>query len=276
MEEKDFNIGERNVDEANSEVIDGESVNEEIEAASGEEDTEGGLTKTESGEVEAKNSETKGDGESESQGESEIEKPRTYRVKFNHEERELDEAQTVKYAQKGMKYEQVESELKLFREVAKKLGHENVTEFAKAVDDNDRQKRIDEYMESGVPESLAKRLAEEDMEKLSEKIKKELKDDDTGDGFSGEAEKRQEIAEFVRAFPNVKHIPKEVVDYKHKHGVTLATAYAVIEAEKAKQENTKLKKGATGNYAPVRSATKHGSVGGAPIDPFLEGFNEDY
>ena len=42
------------------------------------------------------------------------------------------------------------------------------------------------------------------------------------------------------------------------------------------KENTKLKKGATGNYAPVRSATKHGSVGGAPIDPFLEGFNEDY
>ena len=67
MEEKDFNIGERNVDEANSEVIDGESVNEEIGAASGEEDTEGGLTKTESGEVEAENSETKGDGESESQ-----------------------------------------------------------------------------------------------------------------------------------------------------------------------------------------------------------------
>ena len=276
MEEKDFNVDERNVDEANSEVIDGESVNEEIGAASGEEDTEGGLTKTESGEVEAENSETKGDGGSEPQGESEIEKPRTYKVKFNHEERELDEAQTVKYAQKGMKYEQVESELKLFREVAKKLGHENVTEFAKAVDDDDRQKRIDEYMESGVPESLAKRLAEEDMEKLSEKIKKELKDDDTGDGFSGEAEKRQEIAEFVRAFPNVKHIPKEVVDYKHKHGVTLATAYAVIEAEKAKQENSKLKKGATGNYAPVRSATKHGSVGGAPIDPFLEGFNEDY
>lgn len=276
MEEKDFNIDEQDVDEANAEVNDGDSVNEEIEAASGDDEAEGGLTKTEGGEVEAEKSDADSKGDSESHGESEIEKPRSYRIKFNHEERELDEAQTVKYAQKGMKYEQVESELKLFRAVAKKLGHENAAEFAKSVDEEDRQKRIDEYMESGVPESLAKRLAEEDMEKLSEKISKELKDDDSNDGFSGEAEKRQEIAEFVRAFPNVKHIPKEVVDYKHKHGVTLATAYAVIEAERARQENTKLKKGATSNSAPVRSATKHGSVSNAPIDPFLEGFNEDY
>lgn len=266
MEEKDFVIDEeRSADGANSEEDDGgKVVNEEAEAAGGENGGED-LTKGNDGEDGA-GGEPHGDGV--------IEKPRTYRVKFNHEERELDEAQTVLYAQKGMKYEQVESELKLFREVAKKLGHQNADDFAKAVDDEDRRKRIGEYIESGVPEALAKRLADEDMEKVSEKIKKETTNAEN-DSVSDEALKRKEIAEFVRVFPEVKHIPKEAVDYKHKHGVTLATAYAVIEAQRAKEENTKLKKGTSGGAAPVKSATKHGSVDNAPKDPFLEGFYEE-
>lgn len=275
MEEKEFVIDEHNTDGMNPETNDEGAFVDENSAAA-ETDVESGesLTKTETAEDGTEESDA-GDGDEKKRSNEEtIETPRKYRVKFNHEERELDEAETVLYAQKGMKYEQVEGELKLCREVAKKLGHSSVAELAKAVDEGEKQKLVEEYMESGVPEALAKRLATEDLEKTSRKIKEEFTEESNDDANS-EALKRKEIAEFVRAFPDVKHIPKEVVEYKNRQGVSLAVAYAAVQVAEAKKENTKLKKSSQSVIAaPVRGATKHGSTGATAKDPFVEGFDE--
>lgn len=275
MEEKEFVIDEHNTDGMNPETNDEGAIVDENSAAA-ETDVESGesLTKVEAAEDGTEKSDV-GDGDEKKQSNEEaIEAPRKYRVKFNHEERELDEAETVLYAQKGMKYEQVEGELKLCREVAKKLGHSSIAELAKAVDEDEKKKLVTEYMESGVPEALAKRLAAEDLEKTSKKIKEEFTEE-SDDGTNSEALKRKEIAEFVRAFPDVKHIPKEVVEYKNRQGVSLAVAYAAVQVAEAKKENTKLKKSSQSVIAaPVRGATKHGSTGATAKDPFVEGFDE--
>lgn len=203
---------------------------------------------------------------------------KTFKVRYNHEDVELKESEIAAYAQKGLKYDDIESELKASRELAKRLGHKDIFEMAKAADEIEIERRTNDYLYDGIPEEIAKRLAREDYEKETktalEAVKKAEEEAESRAKSDKEATVKKEIGEFVKVFPDVKKIPKEVISLKEKQGLSLVAAYAVYSSDKTKKENEVLKQNASSaKKAPVRGASKYGSTGQKVSDPFEEGFD---
>ena len=255
-------------------------VEDEIEEATTDTEVEDSPTtggEAENGEAdENATEEVTGDGENDTPEEVKSEEKIT--IRYNHEDREftLDELKTL--AQKGMKFDEVSEDLRLSKEIATRLGHRNISDMARAVDANEIKKRADEYIDEGVPEKLAKRLAKEDYEKESKNIVREQ------DKPAPEPEHtatvgdviKAEVAEFSKAFPEVKKIPDEVFKIKNEKGLGLTAAYGVYLSNKTQSENKALKqKAEVAKKAPIRSATSHGGTAQKAADPFLAGFNED-
>ena len=256
---------------------------EDSEAGAKEADESDTLTmgREDDGEADNENEKTEKSAENgtEDSGESneqEAKKPETFKVRYNHTDKELTLEEMTALAQKGMKFDEVADDLRLSKEIAARLGHKNIAAMAKAVDDSEIKKRVEEYVDEGVPEKLAQRLAKEDYEKENLVIATKKKDESERiENVSGEALKA-EVAEFNKAFPDVKVIPNEVIALKQQRGLNLTAAYGVYLSNKAQTENKALKqKAEVTKKAPVRSATQNGGTVKKAVDPFLAGFDED-
>jgi len=134
------------------------------------------------------------------------------------------------------------------------------------------QQEINEMIENGVAEHIAKKVIETN--RVAKELKTEqLKLKEQQKLADVRATKDAENNTFLETYPdvNVKDIPKEV--FKEAENSSLLTAYTRYQNKQLAKEIEILKQNKTNDKtSPVESTTKHGGVVVEKEDPFLTGF----
>lgn len=137
------------------------------------------------------------------------------------------------------------------------------------------QEELEEMIDSGVAEHIAKKVIEtnrvaRELQKEKAKLQEEAKTKEL------QTKKDAENEEFLRNYPNVdiKQIPKEVFNEAEKIG--LLSAYARFENNRLRQELEVLKQNKTNkDSSPVKGTTEHGGIVIEKEDDFLKGLGID-
>ncbi len=192
----------------------------------------------------------------------------------------------VKNYQKGLNYERLEEkvkglenspELNYIRTKAKELGMtpekyiEEVQNYEKQQAEAVYKQQYDELVESGVSETLAKEIVE------NNKLAKEYKQDKLRreEEMKLQQEKARKDADndmFLKAYPDVdlKSIPSEVFAEAEKSN--LLTAYTQFKNKELLKEIEILKQNEKNKVSsPVKGTTEHGGVVVEKQDDFLKG-----
>ena len=202
----------------------------------------------------------------------------SFTLKYMGEEKEFTREETVALAQKGMDYDRVKDKLTEANQLAQ--SNADAAEFVKFMAENMGVQPA-EFMMNAKAGALSKkegisldeakgRLRLEAREKelaarekaLEEKARAEKQESDA------QAQRRQQLTDFMRAYPNVKaaDIPAEVFQKAHKEGIPLVAAYAMHEAAAAKAELETAKQNAENAKRSVGSASTSGKH--TPKDDF--------
>ena len=200
-------------------------------------------------------------------------KPEMFTVRFNGEDLELSREELIKNAQKGLNYDHVlqqrdelrnSRELQILDRFAKESGltrEQYLDELEKMAE----QRAVEAEMNNGVPEDAARQLvryrkaeAEAQGLKAAEQLKTEEKQ-----------RRQQEIAEFVKEYPEVKEFPQEVLD-KIAAGESPLTAYRAYENRELKVRLAAMEQNAKNRKTSVGSMKGDGA--GGEVDDFLSGF----
>ncbi|MBO0959560.1 hypothetical protein J1P26_07410 [Neobacillus sp. MM2021_6] len=203
------------------------------------------------------------------------------KVKFNHEEMELDEMTARELAQKGLNYDKVQEKLQALESdprlnFIESLANQNgmtADEYIQAVTQQMEQSRIDELVQQNIPEEYAREMLE------SRKFREQLEQE-----RQTKAQQEKQNAEYNEFFEHFKQangrdfdsnkdeIPESVWQATQS-GVPLKFAYMAHENEQLRQQLQTHKQNVTNaNRAPVSSTTAHGGTEIASEDPFLAGF----
>lgn len=193
------------------------------------------------------------------------------KVKFNHEERELDEDEAAPLIQKGLNYDKIatktkelEGKLGQTEKLAKMMGFESAEEMIAAAEENFIEQKVAKLVDEGVHEAIARDLVQRDVER------NQPQEQPRGDNSRDE-----DLDEFVRLNPGVTKLPEEVLEAV-RTGVPLTVAYERFKNKQAQDELKILKQNqSSAAKAPVGSATKHGSTKQKAKDPFEIGFDSD-
>ena len=176
-----------------------------------------------------------------------------FKVKYNHEEMELGEDEAVPLIQKGLNYDKINERLSAAAPIlekaevlARSLGYDNVNDFFASA----AQNGIDF---SSIPSERNSALARE-----------------------------REVNEFMKAYPDVRTLPEEVIEYIDQ-GIPLMAAYHQYEANQAAAKAEELEREvrilrhnkAMEERAPVGSATLYGKSQTGK-DDFEMGFDEEW
>jgi hypothetical protein len=208
--------------------------------------------------------------------EAEETKPQTgkakIKVRFNHEDREMDEDEAIPVIQKGLNYDKVDSRNKelegkmiRFQKLAKTLGYTSDAEMLDAAETNYIESKVTRLVDEGVHEAIARDLVARELERESHKQPEQV----------AAVEKDKDLDEFVRLNPGVTKLPDEVLAAV-KEGVPLTVAYERFKNKKAADEIKILKQNqSSAAKAPVAATTKHGSTKQKAKDAFEEGFDSD-
>lgn len=152
-----------------------------------------------------------------------------FKVKFNHEEKEITLDEAREYAQKGMNYDKINEKLQALESspslkfVEKQAKKYNMTteEYLDAVAKEETAAEIAAIaVEKNVSEDVANELYE--ATKLKEKSIADAKK------ASEKAKQDEYMAEFVKQFPDVKEISQDVWDRFNKGDVSLVDAYSNV------------------------------------------------
>jgi len=207
--------------------------------------------------------------------------PQKLKIKFNHEEREIDIEEAAALAQKGMNYEKaIERARQEARDAA--IADMGMTWNGKPITTEAEYKQAlleQQLMEkySDLPDDVRQELIES--KKFREAYENERK------AKEAESKKQADFEEFFKYFESVNDrsfdpkkdvLPRDVLEAVEQ-GVPLKFAYMEhhnrelrnqLKIQKQNQEN--LKK------SPVGSVTSGGSNRTESDDPLLAGFDEDY
>lgn len=208
-------------------------------------------------------------------------------IKYMDEDIKIESYEDViKNYQKGLDYDrkvekltELESseEMNYIKEKSKEAGM-TPTEYIKAIKEYEtlqakqqEQAEIDEMIENGVAENIARKVIE------TNRVAKELEAEklrirQEQEALQKQKQKDQENTDFLRAYPevNVKDIPKEVFVEAEKIG--LLGAYAKYENTKLKQELELAKQNQKNEKTSlVKSVTEHGGLDLEIEDDFLKG-----
>lgn len=221
--------------------------------------------------------------------------PQKVKVKFNHEERELTLEEASLLAQKGMAFDKIDqkskdqaAKLARYEEIAKLFGYENTDAMMDNAQNDFVDTKVKDMVEQGVPEPMARFLANQDMDKAKSKMAAQ-----TPAVPTLSEERKTELEEFNAAYPDVTKIPDEVFKM-HSEGIRLKAAYGLYQQQqaqkaaldkltaesKAAQEELAILKQ---NQAAAAKGPVTGTVGKPTPeggeqadDPFLKGFNSDF
>lgn len=198
----------------------------------------------------------------------EITAPQTFKVKFNHEEKEVPYDEAITLIQKGMNYDKVENErnalkddetLKWIDEVAKEYGvsrKELKNKWAADILDT----KANEYAEA---QNISPELAKEFLEAKKERefyrnqfqtIEQQKKQQEVIDN---------QIKEFHEAYPDVKDedVPDEVVNLSMSKGIPLTLTYKAYQASVMEERIKTLEEQL--NVKNVNDANSNSSMGSA-------------
>lgn len=200
-------------------------------------------------------------GQQQTQQTQQMEQPK-FKVKFNHEERELTYDEAIQFAQKGMNYDRIYPEYEKLRnnphmsyleQKAQKLG---IT--VEQLIENDRkyeeQEALNQLIQQNIPEEYAKKLLEHD---------KIISEYQTEKQTRAQKEAQQKMySEFFESYPDIKpeEIPAEV--WKEvKQGRNLTDAYIRYENKALKEKmNSFQQQQQTQQANQANAASSTGSV----------------
>lgn len=175
-------------------------------------------------------------------------------IKFNKENRDISLTEAKNLAQKGLKYEQIESDFCRLKNMAKNSG-KTVSEYLNALESEKANNRLNELIEqTGGNRELADYIL---------KLESESRDNDNG------------FSELKGMFPEIKEIgelPKCVTDTARESGKNLLDCYLrYIYGEKLKaQEKNKQKKASRFSEVGSLKAGKLSDESAANLE-FLKG-----
>jgi len=214
----------------------------------------------------------------------------TVRIKFNHEERDIDLNEAATLAQKGLAFDkakaradQAEQSLAQMAAEAKALGYESVQDMLAAARKSYDDNRVQSLINEGNTEAMARFLVNQEAKERAAAvvIPQEPVVEPTQEPTVQKAPsafKDGEIEEFVQMYPGVTKIPQEVID-SHQKGVRLSVAYERYQSKQAQEELRVLRQNqAAAARAPISSGVTEGGGGNTKPpekDPFLEGFDSD-
>lgn len=216
--------------------------------------------------------------------------PQTIKVKFNHEDRELSFDEAATYAQKGMNYDKLEERVRAFEaanvkneRLAKQLGYANAQEMIEAAEENYKKRQIRDLVNAGNTEAMAKFLVEQQMAKAASEFPDVPQPQQVSQPSAPQTQplipdrRKEEIDEFIKAYPNVNKLPDEVIQ-ANRAGTRLLVAYERYQNKATQNELAILRQ----NQAAAAKAPVTGVTGKAApekpevLDPFMKGFDEAY
>lgn len=213
------------------------------------------------------------------------------KVKYNGESVNIDNIDDlITNFQKGLNYDKKQEQYENLQnskveqyvsKKAKELGM-SVDDYIDQVENYEReqekkkeQARLEEMINNGVPEDVAKEvIATSQLRKQLQEKENQLKEQE--EAAKRESDKNKQYADFVEQFPNVEpeDIPKEVFENaQHKTLVEAYKDWLIKDLEtklKVKEQNEKNAKSAIGSVTETGTTQKQKAV-----DLFLEGFDSD-
>lgn len=210
------------------------------------------------------------------------------KAKYNKEHVQVDSMdEVITNFQKGLNYDKLVEQKKalenskVFSYVSKKANELGMTvdEYMDSVEKYEQeqeqirqQQQIDEMVENGVPEEVAKEVvATSQLRKQLQEEKNQLEEEKRKK--ASEEAKDKEFLEFLEAFPDVKaeDIPKEV--FLNAQKSSLKQAYLEYQNSEYKKQLEILKTNQKNERKSIGSVTDTGVNEQEGSDPFLEGFN---
>lgn len=224
--------------------------------------------------------------------------PVTVKVRYNHEDYELSQDEAALYAQKGMNYDKLQqraTELEATNAkseaLARRLGYANAAEMLEQAEKNYVSRRVNELVEEGNSPSMAKFLVDQEMAKAAASAPavtqppEEQPTQPQQTQSSMTPERRAELEEFIKAYPDVHKLPQEVVADVAKNHTRLLVAYERYQNKAAQsalkdtqKENAILKQNQeAASKAPVTGVSGKAGVEPKSLDddPFMKGFDSD-
>ena len=268
--------------------VDEEVINEETSEETENEEVE---TSEEETNEDSEPSETQEDNSKDDVDYTPLLKALSGKIKYNKEEVNVDSIEDlISNYQKGLNYDKKVQELenlqnskleKYARDKANELGitvEEYMDRVEKYEEDQKRaqeEQELEEMIENGVPDSLAREiLAGRQLRLEYQQMKNEMKE--WKESTKKEEEKKKEYNDFLEKFPDVnpEDIPKQVFEDAEKS--SLSEAYMKwqlgelknqLKVAKTNEKNSKASIGSVTSTGPTEE--KHSK------DLFLEGFDED-
>ena len=193
------------------------------------------------------------------------------KIKYKDEEIKINDLdEVVKNYQKGLNYDTLQDKLKNNKSIKliERLAKESdmtPDEYVEYVERTEEQNKLNELIEKGLSDEEAKEVLE--AKKIKQQMQLEKEQREKEQKAKEEADKRdKDNEEFIKAFPDVKEIPKEVLLNAEKSSLKLAYTEYLLQQAKKEIEQLKVKE-----KTPVTSVTEHGSVTKEKKDDFLTG-----
>ena len=202
----------------------------------------------------------------------------SFTLKYMGEEKEFSREEVVSFAQKGMDYDRVRGKLDEANQLA--ATNAEAAEFVKALAAESGITPA-ELMDSVYANMLSKKegisIDEAKGRLRLQKKEKELADKEKALEQKSKAEppkptaqdeRRRELSDFFKAYPNVKptDIPPEVFQAAHKEGIPLVAAYARHETARVRAELEAEKQNSKNKARSAGSASTSGKT--TPMDAF--------
>jgi len=223
------------------------------------------------------------------------------RVKFNHEDKDLDETSAREYAQKGMNYDKVHSELEKIKteyegvknehsqfksvaEIVKAEGYENLEDYISVL----KSEKLEEvptldgltkfYEDKGNDRDTAETLAQLRIDNIKARNNERIQKGKHAQNEMFSKRKANDLQKVSEKFPDYKNgLPQE---FTEKYGEELNAgnigffeAVYDFEHSKLKSENDDLK--AKLSAYETNNANKSKSVGGVKADADTDFFTEE-
>jgi hypothetical protein len=213
-----------------------------------------------------------------------------FKVKYNHEERELGYDEAVPLIQKGMNYDKLQGQLSSLQNDPRLGKYDRVMEAARLLGYQSDDALANDMMNTYYSNIAAKEgLTVEQVRKDAEQARREAdlgkretalnqKERDEAQAAAREGDRNAMYERFLTAFPGVKasDIRPETWD-RVNSGMDLVAAFIAQRTQDVMAENATLKQNIQNmknqRSAPVGSVTAHGSADPAAMDPFLMGFD---
>lgn len=212
------------------------------------------------------------------------------KVKYDHGEVQISSIDdVVTNYQKGLNYDRIQDKVKSYEESktmqyinekAKELGFKTTDDYIESVKqfeikqkEEKKQADIEEMLERGIPDDVAKEIIE--TRELREHLKQQEAEIQKYKDEQKSAElKQQEQIEFLKAYPDIKveDIPAEVFQ-STKDGKSLLTAYIEHENKQLKTLLEQREKQDT-NKSTNLVKKSNGDTQESDKDTFLQGFDE--